>query len=39
VGLPETIVTDSMVDLLPAPGLGLDIDRHLREEDAGFFDA
>jgi L-alanine-DL-glutamate epimerase-like enolase superfamily enzyme len=42
-GLPETIVTDSMVDLLPGPGLGLDIDPkaaapYLREEDAGFFD-
>ena len=37
------IVKDSMVDLLPGPGLGLDIDakaakRYLREEDAGFFD-
>jgi hypothetical protein len=32
-----------MVDLLPGPGLGLDLDpeaasRYLREEDAGFFD-
>jgi hypothetical protein len=32
-----------MVDLLEAPGLGLDIDaegarRYLTEEDAGFFD-
>jgi hypothetical protein len=32
-----------MVDLLPAPGLGLDIDpeaakKYLREEDAAFFD-
>jgi hypothetical protein len=31
-----------MVDLLPAPGLGLDIDpdgarKHLAEEDRGFF--
>jgi L-alanine-DL-glutamate epimerase-like enolase superfamily enzyme len=43
-GLPEgRIVKDSMVDLLPAPGLGLDIDaqaakRYLREEDAAFFE-
>jgi len=43
-GLPEgQIVKDSMVDLLPGPGLGLDINaeaakRYLREEDAGFFD-
>ncbi|ODT13268.1 MAG: hypothetical protein ABS35_38225 [Kaistia sp. SCN 65-12] len=42
-GLPEKIVTDSMVDVLEAPGLGLDIDPkagkpYLREEDAGFFD-
>jgi L-alanine-DL-glutamate epimerase-like enolase superfamily enzyme len=43
-GLPEgQIVKDSMVDLLPGPGLGLDINaeaakRHLKEEDAGFFD-
>lgn len=41
-GLPETIVTDSMVDLLPGAGLGLDIDpeaaaRYLAPEDAGFF--
>ena len=32
-----------MVDLLEAPGLGLDIDaegakKYLKEEDAGFFD-
>ena len=43
IGLPKTIVRDSMVDLLPAPGLGLDIDaeaaqKHLSKEDAGFFD-
>ena len=43
-GLPAgQIVNDSHVDLLPGPGLGLDIDakaarRYLREEDAGFFD-
>jgi len=42
-GLPKQIVTDSMVDVLEAPGLGLDIDPqaakpYLREEDAGFFD-
>jgi L-alanine-DL-glutamate epimerase-like enolase superfamily enzyme len=43
-GLPSgPIVKDSMVDLLPGPGLGLDIDakaakRYLKEEDAGFFD-
>ena len=43
VGLPEgQIVKDSMVDLLQAPGLGLDIDpeaarKYLREEDASFF--
>ena len=43
-GLPDgPIVKDSMVDLLEAPGLGLDIDpeaarKYLREEDAGFFD-
>jgi L-alanine-DL-glutamate epimerase-like enolase superfamily enzyme len=42
-GLPATIVTDSMVDLLPGSGLGLDIDPraaapYLRPEDAGFFD-
>ena len=42
-GLPEgRLVTDSMIDLLEAPGLGLDIDPeaakpYLREEDAGFF--
>ncbi|ARM15259.1 MULTISPECIES: mandelate racemase/muconate lactonizing enzyme family protein [Rhizobium] len=43
IGLPPQIVKDSMVDLLEAPGLGLDIDaegarKYLREEDAGFFD-
>ncbi|MGO7426744.1 mandelate racemase/muconate lactonizing enzyme family protein, partial [Rhizobium ruizarguesonis] len=43
IGLPPQIVKDSMVDLLEATGLGLDIDaeaarRYLREEDAGFFD-
>ncbi len=43
IGLPDQIVKNSMVDLLPAPGLGLDIDadgalKYLREEDAGFFD-
>ena len=42
IGLPDRIVTDSHVDLLPAPGLGLDIDpegarKYLREEDADFF--
>jgi len=43
-GLPSgPIVVDSHVDLLPGPGLGLDIDakaakRYLKEEDAGFFD-
>ena len=43
-GLPSgRIVNDSMVDLLPGPGLGLDIDAkavrpYLKEEDAGFFD-
>ena len=43
-GLPEgRIVNDSHVDLLPGPGLGLDIDGkaaqpYLAEEDAGFFD-
>lgn len=41
-GLPETVVTDSMVDLLPGAGLGLDIDpeaaaKYLRPEDEGFF--
>jgi L-alanine-DL-glutamate epimerase-like enolase superfamily enzyme len=44
VGLPTgRIVNDSMIDLLPGPGLGLDIDakaarRYLKDEDAGFFD-
>jgi len=42
-GLPERIVTDSMIDLFEAPGLGLDINaeaarKYLREEDAAFFD-
>ncbi|MGV8988910.1 MAG: mandelate racemase/muconate lactonizing enzyme family protein [Cypionkella sp.] len=43
-GLPSgPIVTNSMIDLLPGPGLGLDINakaakRYLLEEDAGFFD-
>ncbi len=42
-GLPKQIVKDSMVDLLEAPGLGLDIDpvnarKYLADEDAGFFD-
>ena len=43
IGLPKQVVKDSMIDLLEAPGLGLDIDaegarRHLKEEDQGFFD-
>jgi L-alanine-DL-glutamate epimerase-like enolase superfamily enzyme len=43
IGLPDQIVKNSMVDLLPGPGLGLDIDpegagKYLREEDSGFFD-
>jgi L-alanine-DL-glutamate epimerase-like enolase superfamily enzyme len=43
VGLPERIVKDSMIDLLPAAGLGLDIDpekarKYLSKEDEGFFD-
>ncbi|MDQ0563700.1 L-alanine-DL-glutamate epimerase-like enolase superfamily enzyme [Rhizobium mesoamericanum] len=43
IGLPPQIVKDSMVDLLEAPGLGVDIDseaarKYLREEDMGFFD-
>jgi L-alanine-DL-glutamate epimerase-like enolase superfamily enzyme len=43
IGLPSgQVVNDSMVDLLEAPGLGLDIDakavkKYLKEEDAGFF--
>ena len=42
-GLPKQIVKNSMIDLLPAPGLGLDIDpegakKYLLEEDAHFFD-
>ena len=41
--LAGRVVTDSMVDLLPGPGLGLDIDakvakRYLADEDGGFFD-
>ena len=42
--LPDgPIVKNSMVDLLPGPGLGLDIDAkaakpYLKEEDSGFFD-
>ncbi|TIW51385.1 MAG: mandelate racemase/muconate lactonizing enzyme family protein, partial [Mesorhizobium sp.] len=40
---PKQVVKDSMVDLLEAPGLGLDIDaqgakQYLLAEDAGFFD-
>jgi len=43
IGLPKQIVKNSMVNLLEAPGLGLDIDaegakKYLRAEDAGFFD-
>ena len=43
IGLPKQIVKNSMIDLLPAPGLGLDIDaegarKYLLEEDANFFD-
>jgi L-alanine-DL-glutamate epimerase-like enolase superfamily enzyme len=43
IGLPDRIVVDSHVDLLPGPGLGLDIDpegakKYLLEEDAGFFE-
>jgi len=44
IGLPEgRIVKDSHIDLLPGPGLGLDIDpegakKHLLEEDTNFFD-
>ena len=45
-GLPpaDRIVQDSHVDLLPGPGLGVDIDpegakKYLKEEDSGFFDA
>jgi L-alanine-DL-glutamate epimerase-like enolase superfamily enzyme len=43
IGLPKPIVRDSMVGLLEAPGLGLDIDaeaakQYLKEEDAAFFD-
>ena len=41
-GLPERIVTDSMVDLFEAPGLGLDINaeaarKYLDADDAAFF--
>jgi L-alanine-DL-glutamate epimerase-like enolase superfamily enzyme len=43
IGLPKQVVKDSMIDLLEAPGLGLDIDaegakKYLMEEDQGFFD-
>jgi L-alanine-DL-glutamate epimerase-like enolase superfamily enzyme len=43
IGLPKQVVKDSMIDLLEAPGLGLDIDaqgakKYLLGEDAGFFD-
>ena len=43
IGLPKPIVKDSMIDLLEAPGLGLDIDaegarKYLMEEDREFFD-
>jgi L-alanine-DL-glutamate epimerase-like enolase superfamily enzyme len=43
IGLPKQIVRNSMIDLLPAAGLGLDIDpegarKYLSEEDKGFFD-
>ena len=43
IGLPKQIVKNSMVNLLEAPGLGLDIDaegakKYLWAEDAGFFD-
>ena len=42
-GLPEKIVVDGFVDVLEAPGLGVDFieeeaRRYLDEEDAGFFD-
>jgi L-alanine-DL-glutamate epimerase-like enolase superfamily enzyme len=42
-GLPKNYIKDSMIDVLEAPGLGLDIDAkaakpYLKEEDAGFFD-
>ena len=42
IGLPPKIVKDSMVDVLEAPGLGVDIDaerakKYLMEEDADFF--
>ena len=44
IGLPKQVVTDSHVDLLEAPGLGLDIDaegakKYLKEEDMDFFAA
>jgi L-alanine-DL-glutamate epimerase-like enolase superfamily enzyme len=43
IGLPKQIVRNSMVDLLPGPGLGLDIvpdgaRKYLSEEDERFFD-
>jgi L-alanine-DL-glutamate epimerase-like enolase superfamily enzyme len=43
IGLPNPVVKDSMIALLEAPGLGLDIDaegakKYLKEEDQGFFD-
>jgi L-alanine-DL-glutamate epimerase-like enolase superfamily enzyme len=43
MGLPKQIVKNSMIGLLPAAGLGLDIDsdgarKYLSEEDEGFFD-
>ncbi len=42
-GLPERIVTDSMIDVFEAPGLGLDINaeaarKYLHADDAAFFD-
>ncbi|UHD46400.1 mandelate racemase/muconate lactonizing enzyme family protein [Aureimonas altamirensis] len=42
-GLPNPIVTDSMIDVLDTPGLGVDLNeeatrRYLCDEDAGFFD-
>ena len=41
-GLPQEVVKDSMIDVLEAPGLGLDIDpegakKYLLEEDTDFF--
>ena len=43
IGLPKQVVKDSMIDVLDAPGLGLDIDaegakKYLMEEDQRFFD-